>query len=61
MAHSPYLECQSSLHFLAQDLRDASVEVREDLHRELRFDTSGRDEIIEGIRERHADAIRVSQ
>jgi hypothetical protein len=51
-----YLERQSRLHLVSQYLCDTAIKVRQDLHRELRFDAPLADQVIEGVRERHADA-----
>jgi hypothetical protein len=51
-----YLESQPRLHFLSQNLCNTSIEVRQDLHGKLRLDATFADQIIEGIRESHADA-----
>ena len=52
-----YLEGQPRLHLLRQGLGDATIKVRQDLHRQLGLDATLADEIIEGICERHADAV----
>jgi hypothetical protein len=51
-----YLERQPRLHFLGQDLRYTAIEVRQDLHRELGLDATLTDQVVKGVRERHADA-----
>jgi hypothetical protein len=51
-----YLESQSRLHLLSQRLRNTSIEICKDLHRELGLDATVADKIIEGIREGHTDA-----
>ena len=51
-----YLERQSRLHLVSQYLCDTAIKVRQDLHRELRFDAPLADQVIEGVRESHADA-----
>lgn len=56
--HTPtYLERQPRLHLVCQHLRDTPVEVREDLHRKLRLDTALANQIVQRIRERHANAV----
>ena len=56
LAELKYLERQPGLHLLRQNLSDAAIEVRKDLHRKLRFDAPLADQVIEGVRKRHADA-----
>lgn len=51
-----YLERQPRLHLLSQHLCDTAIEVRQDLHRELGLDAALADQVIEGVRKRHADA-----
>lgn len=51
-----YLERQPRLHFVCQDLRYTSVEVREDLHCKLGFDSALADQIIESVCKGHAYA-----
>jgi hypothetical protein len=51
-----YLERQARLHLLSQHLCDTAIEVRQDLHRELGLDATLADQVVEGVRERHADA-----
>jgi hypothetical protein len=51
-----YFERQPRLHLVGQYLCDTAIKVRQDLHRELRFDAPLTDQVIEGVRERHADA-----
>jgi hypothetical protein len=51
-----YLECQPSLHFICQNLRDTAIEVRQDLHRQLRLHATVADQVVEGIRKSQADA-----
>lgn len=55
-----YLEGQPRLHLLSQHLRNTSIEVRQDLHRQLGLDSPLADQVIEGVRERHADARGIS-
>jgi hypothetical protein len=51
-----YLEGQPCLDLIRQNLSDATIEVREDLHGQLRFDAPLADEIIESVCQCHADA-----
>jgi hypothetical protein len=51
-----YLERQPRLHLISQYLCDTAIKVRQDLHRKLRFDASLADQVIEGVRESHANA-----
>ncbi len=51
-----HLERQARLHLLSQHLCDTAIEVRQDLHRELGLDSTLADQVVEGVRERHADA-----
>ena len=51
-----YLEGQPCLDLIRQNLSDATIEVREDLHCQLRLDAPLADQSIEGVCERHADA-----
>jgi len=55
-ASKPYLERQARLNLLSKHLRDTPIEVRQDLHRKLRLDATLADQVVERIRERHADA-----
>ena len=55
-----YLERQARLHLFGQHLCDTAIEVRQDLHRELGLDATLADQVVEGIRERHADATGLS-
>jgi len=50
------LERQPSLHLIRQNLRNTAIEVRQDLHRQLGLDATLADQVVEGVRERHADA-----
>lgn len=50
------LERQPRLHLLSQHLCNTAIEVRQDLHRELGLDAALADQVVEGVRERHADA-----
>jgi len=50
------LERQPCLHLIRQNLCDAAIEVRQDLHRQLGLDATLADQVIESVRERHADA-----
>ena len=52
----PYLERQPRLYLICQELSNATIKVRQDLHRQLRFDTTRADQIIESVCESHADA-----
>ena len=51
-----YFERQPRLHLISQHLRDTAIKVRQDLHRELGLDATLADQVVEGVRERHADA-----
>lgn len=51
-----YLERQPRLHFIRQCLSDTPIEVRQDLHRQLRLDATLTNEVVESVRERHANA-----
>ncbi len=51
-----YLECQSGPHLLCQHLRDTTVKVRQDLHRQLRLDATLADQVVKGVCQSHADA-----
>ena len=51
-----YLERQPSLHLIRQYLRNTAIEVRQNLHRKLRFDATLADEVVKGVRQSHADA-----
>lgn len=55
------LERQSRLHLIGQHFRNRAIEVREDLHRQLRLDATLADEVVERVRQRHADARQPSQ
>jgi hypothetical protein len=51
-----YLECKPCLDLVSQDLSNATIKVCEDLHCQLGLDTSLADQIVEGVRQSHADA-----
>ena len=51
-----YLEREPRLDLLPQRLGDATIEVRQDLHRQLRLDAALADQVIESVGQRHADA-----
>ena len=51
-----YLERQSRLHLVCQHLRNAAIKVRQDLHRKLWLDATLADQVVEGVRQSHADA-----
>lgn len=53
----PHLERQPCLDLVLKHVCDGSVEVGEDLHRQLRVDASVRDEVIESVCQGGADAI----
>jgi hypothetical protein len=55
-SQAAYLERQSSLNLVSQYLRDAAIKVRQDLHRQLGLDATFADQVVERVRERHADA-----
>lgn len=55
---SPHLESQPGLDLVLQNLGNRSVEVGEDLHRQLRVDAVRRDEVIESVCQSGADAIQ---
>lgn len=55
-----YLERQPSLDLVGQDLGDASIKVGEDLDRQLRLDAPFGDEIVESVRQGHAETGEVS-
>lgn len=62
--NTPYLERQASLDLLLEDVCDSAIKVGEDLHGQLGVDAVVCNQIIEGIRERSAEAdvvIQVSQ
>jgi len=49
------LETQARLHFLRQNVCDASVEVSDDFHCQLRLDPPFTDQLVQRIDQRHAD------
>lgn len=53
-----YLERQPRFDFVRKNFSDASVEVREDLHSELRLDATISYEVVEGIGESHSDTVK---
>jgi hypothetical protein len=56
LSATSYLKRQPSLHLIRQHLRNTAIEVRQDLHRQLGLDATLADQVVEGVRERHADA-----
>lgn len=57
---SPHLKSQSSFDLILEHIGDRTVEVGENLHRQLWVDASVRDEIIEGVCQSSAEAIQSS-
>lgn len=53
---SPYLECQPGLDLLLEDVCNRAIKVGQNLHGQLRVDAVVCNQIIEGIRERRAEA-----
>lgn len=53
-----YLECKSGTNTVCQNLGDHSIKGRQNLHRQLRFDTAIVDQIIESIGQSKAKANR---
>ena len=53
-----YLEVQTGLDLLSEDVRNGFIEAADDLHGELRLDAPFLDHVIQRIDERQADAVR---
>jgi hypothetical protein len=51
-----YLERQPRLHLIRQHFCNAAIKVRKDLHRKLGLDATLADQVVEGVRQSHADA-----
>ena len=56
-----YLESQARANLLLQNLRDRSVKVGQDLHRQLRVDAVLRDQVIESVCEGSSHAVTFAQ
>lgn len=52
---SPYLETEPRPDLILQHFSDGTIEVRQNLHRKLRINSSFHDKVVESVRQRSTD------